>query len=223
MTTYCKNYRRSDSGYEENRTLKYCCYQRTKKLETCDGQTVYVASKVDRAVTGVLHQLFVKIRSVPMEKAIKAKQDVQNKQFVSKQKHLKTELTKERSALSALENEIIKAVQGQSSFDAATLNKLISERKTKISLLEAELQEVSLAMESKDDVIRGLSDEYVKISNWATVFDESSMPAKKMIAAYLINKVTISRGYEIEVELNLSLEQFNFGLGSTKVALVVNQ
>jgi len=216
VTTQNKYYKLADGTEKKKQTLKYCCYQRTKKYNYCNGQTVYNVSAVDNAVTGILHQLFSKIHNVQLDTAIKSKHDAQNNQLVAKQRNLKSELSKATVALRVLESEILKVIQGQSEFDAATLNKLISEHKTMILSLEYDLQQATQLLEDKQDALCELSNEFKKISDWADVFDMASMPAKKMIAANLLNKVIISRGYAIEVEFNISLEQFKLGLSSAK-------
>ncbi|GHU91715.1 hypothetical protein FACS1894202_13640 [Clostridia bacterium] len=59
---------------EGNRILRYVCYQRCRKVDTCKGQTAYIVSRVDSSVTEMLHQLFDRIRNVPLEQAVKSKQ-----------------------------------------------------------------------------------------------------------------------------------------------------
>ena len=203
----------------KKQTLKYCCYQRTKKLHACDGQTVYGVLPVDRAVTNILHHVFSKLHDVSVDKAVQSKRDAQNKQLLKQQKSLKAKITKASSALDALKKELLKALQGQSSFDNDLLGQMISEHQAEVLSLESELKQVEVSLEHSLESAKELSDEYKKICDWAKVFDSASMPAKKMIAARLISKVTISRGYEIEVDLNLSLEQFNLGLTTTKMTV----
>lgn len=54
--------------------------------------------------------------------------------------------------------------------------------------------------------------EYNKYVNWSDVFDSASMEAKKMIVSQLIKRVRLWRGYIIDVEFNIDMEQFNFGM-----------
>lgn len=48
--------------------------------------------------------------------------------------------------------------------------------------------------------------------SWADVFIGASNDMQKMIASYLIKKVTISRDYELEIEYNFDEGQFIQGL-----------
>jgi len=200
--------------------INYTCYHRTKMKRSCDGQTAYIAEKVDDAVTIILRQLLQKIKEYPVDNAVNAKFEKQNKQLRQRQKALRAELSKVQAALSALECEIVKSLQGESSFDADTINRLIREHRQNITDLNAELIPIEQSLAEKQDAVNSLSAEFLKISNWAATYDDAPLAAKKMIAAHLIDRITISRGYQIEVFFNITLEQFNLGLTSERIATV---
>ena len=44
--------------------------------------------------------------------------------------------------------------------------------------------------------------------NWATLYDNCSFEAKKMIAAQFIKAVRVKRSYELEIEFNVSFSEF---------------
>jgi len=43
---------------------------------------------------------------------------------------------------------------------------------------------------------------------WADMFEDASLETRRMIAAYLIQSVKVSRGYELDITLNVAFEQF---------------
>jgi DNA invertase Pin-like site-specific DNA recombinase len=220
ITTSGKGRTNANGEYIKGQVIKYACYQRTKKQRTCDGQTAFLIEKVDKAVTEVLRQLFSKIKAFSLENAVMAKLETQNKQLVQQQGTLRAEITKTQSAVSTLENEIVKVLQGDSVFTAETINKLVSEHRAKILGLENDLRQIEQKLDEKQDHVDSLSAEFMKISNWATVYDEASLSAKKMIAAHLIDRIVIARGYQMEIFFNLTLEQFNLGMTSKKIEAV---
>ncbi|GHV20640.1 hypothetical protein FACS189425_11230 [Clostridia bacterium] len=201
-----------------NRILRYVCYQRCKKVDACKGQTAYIVIRVDTSVTEMLHRLFDRIRNVPLEQAVKSKQHSTDTKMEARQRKLRSEQSKTSAAITSLESEIVKVIQGTSAFTSDMLNKLIAENTAKLIEVEQELKTITTALADKRDNIIELRAEYCKLQNWADVFDDSPMEAKKMIAAYLIDKVTISRGYELDVAFSLSLEQFNLGMEFNKNA-----
>ena len=54
--------------------------------------------------------------------------------------------------------------------------------------------------------------EHQQILTWAELFDSAAIEEKKVIASYLIKAVTLTRGYGIQVDFNISEAQFLNGL-----------
>lgn len=53
-----------------------------------------------------------------------------------------------------------------------------------------------------------VSEEYAQLMNWADLYDNCSFEAKKMIVAQFVKAVHIKRGYEVDIEFNVSFEEF---------------
>ena len=47
-----------------------------------------------------------------------------------------------------------------------------------------------------------------KALEWAELFDDASTEAKQMIISNIVERVTVSRGYKIDVKLKLTARQF---------------
>ena len=54
--------------------------------------------------------------------------------------------------------------------------------------------------------------DYRNIMKWSEIYDSSDMAVKKMIASYLIKKVSVYSGYQLRIEFNINLAQFELGL-----------
>ena len=50
--------------------------------------------------------------------------------------------------------------------------------------------------------------EYDRLLSWADLYDKSSFAAKKMIVSQFIKAVRVGRNYNIEVDFNVSFEEF---------------
>ena len=44
--------------------------------------------------------------------------------------------------------------------------------------------------------------------NWANLYDNCSFEAKKMIVVQFVKAVHVKRGYEVDIEFNVSFEEF---------------
>lgn len=77
----------------------------------------------------------------------------------------------------------------------------ISELEQQIAAAETELREL---VSGADQVKR----DYAQLMNWATLYDNCSFEAKKMIAAQFIKAVRVKRSYELEIEFNVSFSEF---------------
>jgi len=65
----------------------------------------------------------------------------------------------------------------------------------------AELEET---VQSASQVLR----EYDQLIGWAEMYDNCTFEAKKMIVAQFVKEVHVRRDYEIDIEFNVSFEEF---------------
>ncbi len=67
------------------------------------------------------------------------------------------------------------------------------------------------ACESVRDVDRLCSDMGKQISqlqSWSALYNDAEPSVKKMIATSLISRVTVSKDYSLDIQFNISYEQF---------------
>jgi len=50
--------------------------------------------------------------------------------------------------------------------------------------------------------------QYKDLISWADMFEGSNNETKRMITSYLINRVEVKRGYEINIKFNIAYENF---------------
>lgn len=63
-----------------------------------------------------------------------------------------------------------------------------------------------------------MSRQYDDILEWSAAYDHVTFPAKKVIVSHIIERVDVYRGYQLNIKLNLSVEQFLSGLDCTPSA-----
>ena len=118
------------------------------------------------------------------------------------------QLADKKKELVDYQNEGIKVIRGQSKFDMDFLNELVNKVKTEIQELEAT---VKAAREELDAHIANADverKEYEKIKTWADLYDGCTFAAKKMIISQFIKSVYVYRDYTLEIEFNVSFEEF---------------
>lgn len=106
VTRYQDKYMRKDGTEYKVDQLKYTCYHKTRKLSNCDGQTSYIAETIDKAVVGVLNDLFKKIKEIPKDKALEKKYKSQIGVCKSKYQKIESEVEKLSNQLRTLKMEI---------------------------------------------------------------------------------------------------------------------
>lgn len=69
-TSYVDKYDRADGSQYRVRRQRYICTNKAMKRGACDGQSAYVAHKIDGAVLTTLRDYLAKIKSTPKDIAL---------------------------------------------------------------------------------------------------------------------------------------------------------
>jgi len=178
--------------------------------KTC--QQKYVSKRVDDVVRSVLQRVFERIRELPpsdtWEKQHKQALEALRNQIKTTIRNI-SKLDKE---LASYKNEVIKVIQGESSFTAEILNQLIREVEEKISKQNNELKLSQTELDESDSLYEKMKTEHIQIRSWSEIFDESSLEMQKMVVCSLIREIRVSRGYQIEIDFNISAKEFVDGV-----------
>ena len=114
-------YKLADGTIREKVQAKYNCYQRGQKLRACDGQSLYLAERVDAVVLEVVHDIFRRIQQEPYDRSIEQKLRQENgereRQKQAAEKKIKAAQYKQKR----YEDEVIRCLDGQSRFSELSL------------------------------------------------------------------------------------------------------
>lgn len=144
----------------------------------------------------------------PCESIIRTQHEKNIALAQTKLKVAKLKLAEKQKELSDYQAETIKVIRGESKLDADLLNLLFSQAKSEVERLSATVTELELEYEGIQQSNEAESEEYNKIKSWADLYDNCSFEAKKMIVAQFIKAVYVHRDYKLEVEFNVSFEEF---------------
>ena len=93
-------------------------------------------------------------------------------------------------------------------YSAEQLSKVIKSVEEKVCDANLQIEQISNEMEGKKSSMEMIKPTYERFTNWADEFDLCSLERKKMIVSQLVSRIEISKGYKINVELNMDYEQF---------------
>ena len=112
-------------------------------------------------------------------------------------------------------------LQGKSRLNVDLLNSLVDETKEAIGSLDTQVQAAQEELENRIASTEIVRQEYAQLVSWADMYDKCTFEAKKMILAQFIKAIYVRRDYEIEIEFNVSFEEFhNLYLAKSETAII---
>ena len=192
--------------------IRYVCYNKTRKRAECDGPTGYTMHILDGLITEVLHQIFDRMNAVSEDEIVSR---THRSAMVSLKERLaaaKAECAKATKEYDSLKGEVVKAIQGKSSFPREILSELLESARAKMTEANETLTSLYAEQAESESKIGQIKADYRRILKWSEMFDSSDMAVKKMIAGYIIKRVYVYDGYRLHIEFNMNFEQFNCGI-----------
>lgn len=188
--------------------IRYVCQTKTRTHGDCDGQTGYTVHLVDGPIDLLIQQLLRRLGGFSASEAV----DQAYKQHLSEKRaivqKLQREAQKTENDLQNLQNEILKALNGESSIELSILNDMVKDLKAKQREQLAALNVAQDEESEERNVVQQMQGTYNQFVEWADVYESATMETKKMIAAQLIKRVEVNKGYKFKVELTLTAKQF---------------
>ena len=209
LTTGGRNRVRKDGSiiYHHVRA-RYRCHYNVRHPGECDGQSGYGVKKLDGIVDRIVRYQLSKI-SMASGEDIVAAQNQKAVELAKAKHHLAVmRLSEKQRELTDYQNEGIKVIRGQSKFDMEFLNELVSRAKSEIQELEAAVEAAKKELDVHITSADMERKEYEKIKTWADLYDNCTFAAKKMIISQFIKSVYVYRDYTLEIEFNVSFEDF---------------
>lgn len=206
ITTSGKGRKRAD-GTDVIRT-RYCCQTKTRKHAECGGQSGYTLHKVDDTIDAFVRSILARVRGVDREEVIRAQNEAEIVNMKRHVKELQQDCDKAESELRRLQSEIIKSLTGESVFTPEMLKPAIDAQERKYADLRKALREAQATLRDNETNLTTLAERFDTILEWAAMYDNAEIAAKKMIVSHIIDRVDMYAGYDIQIKLNISIEQF---------------
>ena len=202
----------SHDGTRGPARVRYECHYKKRHPRECDGPTGYGQAKLDPIVDKMVRMKFAEIKATPRRDVILEQKQKEISQHKTAINRLMTMNRTKQKEVEDYKAEIIKVIRGESKLNAELINDMISKAENEIKGNEDRLKKEQETIRELEVAAKALEKEYSQIISWADMYENASIAGKKMILSQFIRAVRVSRDYEIDIELNISFEQFKTGL-----------
>jgi len=208
LTTSGRKRVRKDGTVLRETRARYQCHYNIRHPGECDGQSGYGVEKLDNLVDQIIRMQLERIQNAPSQALIQKQQCKEIDLAKAKLKILNEQYRQKQKEYQDLRAETIKVIQGTSRLNADLLNSLVDETSAQIESLEGRIQTATAELEEVLNGAKQVQQEYAQLTGWAEMYDNCSFEAKKMIVAQFVKAIHVRRDYEIEIEFNVSFDEF---------------
>ena len=208
LTTSGRKRVRKDGTIVRETRARYQCHYNVRHPGECDGQSGYGVEKLDKLVDQIIRIQLGRIQNSPSQELIEKQQAKEVELVKSRLNLLNEQYRQKQREYQDLRAETIKVIQGTSRLNTDLLNSLVSETTEQIKQLGVQIQTTTAELEETVQTASQVLREYDQLISWAEMYDHCTFEAKKMIVAKFVKAVRVRRDYEIDIEFNVSFEEF---------------
>lgn len=208
LTTSGRKRVRKDGTIVRETRARYQCHYNVRHPGECDGQSGYGVEKLDKLVDQIIRIQLGRIQNSPSQELIEKQQAKEVELVKSRLNLLNEQYRQKQREYQDLRAETIKVIQGTSRLNADLLNSLVSETTEQIKQLGVQIQTTTAELEETVQTASQVLREYDQLISWAEMYDHCTFEAKKMIVAKFVKAIRVRRDYEIDIEFNVSFEEF---------------
>lgn len=186
--------RRKDGVKMTYRRLKYICINKSS-LQPCNGQRSYSVSVIDTMVLKLMEEVLLSEKVMTVAQATAP--------FTARRERLQCEIRKEQASIETLKAEVVKTLQGTSSFGSVLICDLLQQSEAKLTTLEQELldaEEELRACKAQQARFRELRKSLVASGEISLL--NLSFQQQREIAHAIIHRVELGRGNAIHIQWN---------------------
>lgn len=163
---------------------------------------------MDDVIDTFVRDILARVKAADRGEVIRARSQAD---ILSRKNHVKQlfqEASKAESELQRLQGEIIKSLTGESAFTPEMLRPVIESQERKYADLMTAYKEAEADYHDAENNLLAVSEKFDDMLEWAAMYNNADIAAKKMIVSRIIDRVDMYRDYEIKITLNISIEQF---------------
>jgi hypothetical protein len=207
-TSYVDSHTRADGSKYEVRKQRYICCNKNRKRGACEGQSAYVSDRIDGAVHTIILEYLSRIKTTAKSIALEKRYENEITDMKAQRREVEQENRKCKERLAQLSGEIAKSLTGDSAFAPDVLAMAIDSAKSDIQSTEDKLAQLNYALNNSQGAMKKLDYHYDQFQSWAEEFEDATLEQRKMIVCQLVREVNISRGYKLDIVLDVNYQQF---------------
>lgn len=208
LTTSGRKAIQKDGTVRREIRCRYQCHYNLRHPGECDGQSGYGVTKLDGIVEKIIRHQFAQIKMASQDDVIAQQHEKAVELARARCNMAEMQLSEKRRELEDYRNETIKVIRGESRLNIDLLNELIDKAQADVEVLSQTAEAARQELESRTADMETEQQEYDKLKTWADLYDNCNFAAKKMIVSQFIKSIHVYRDYTLEVEFNVSFEQF---------------
>ncbi len=186
----------------------YRCYRKISSKRTCQGQTVYKAFALNEAVEQQVKMFLSKIESIPRERLMELASARNEETYKVAFKQAQKDFENAEKQVTALEEEAVKALTGESQLDLSVVNSMLVKHRAKLEAAHTAMEEAQTRMQAEKENAKETKAQIDELLSWAECFEKADIGTKHLIVARLVERVDVSTGYKVHIKFRISLKQF---------------
>lgn len=208
LTTSGRQRVNKDGSVHSEVRARYGCHYKVRHPDKCNGQSGYGVPKLDAIMDEVIRYQLGRIKTSSESRVIADQHEKSIELARARLRIAEMQLTEKAKELSDYQAETIRVIRGESKLSADLLSELVDKTKSEITELSAAVEAARQELNERMSSAQQEQQEFEKLQSWADLYDNCTFAAKKMIVAQFIKAVYVYRDYTIEVEFNVSFEEF---------------
>ena len=186
----------------------YRCYRKISASRTCDGQSSYKATALNEAVENQVRLFLSKLEAVPKERLVELASARNEETYKVAYKQAQKDFENAQKQVTALEEEAVKALTGESQLDLSIVNQMLLKHRAKLEASQTAMEEAQARMQAEQENAKATKAQVDELLSWAECFDKADIGTKHLIVSRLIERVEVRTGYKMHIKFKISLKQF---------------
>ena len=212
-TTSRKQYRRKDGTLSQQDRRIYRCNASVDGVPVeCDGPRTYRAERIEETFKIAISTLLEQLEALPVETILEYKYQIALRERKKEYEQAQNALAEKQRDYETLRNEIAKALRGESLFPLALLRSVLEETERAVQEKTERLFELEAKLQNAEQLRLEIQIKQLKYCGLNQIFTSGTMEEKKMLLSILVRRVEVRQGYELNIQLTPSFEQFLDGL-----------
>lgn len=200
-------------GKEERRFIpKYRCRSVRYPTENpCQGQSTYSAKKVERVVIDALKKYISTLNTQELSVSYLERVEEQIKIAKNELSRLLAAQTRTVKELSALKDEVVKSLIGESRFDSTMLQELLAKKELEVKSSTEQIENKERELEGLTSSRNSVFELNSKMQSWDTDFEDQGVDGQKAMLYQVVDRIDIYRD-RVEIHVNIKMDMYENGL-----------